>query len=147
MLFSHSLAETVNRIWNETETNETLDIKTQKISYTFDHQETPFGLLIPLDSYKSEMNIICLNQSHAFITVPGELSCIYDRHLKQKGTELGYENISIFGLTNDAHGYIILPESLKHKTYESTLSFGGENYGEVIKDRAELLLTNKAPNK
>ena len=123
-----SLAETVEKIWNETVTNETLHIKTQKEPYTFDLQATPFGLVIPLDSYKSEINIVLLNQLHAFVTMPGELSSIYDRRLKETGKELGYTHVSIFGLTNDAHGYIILPESWRNKTYESGLSFGGENY-------------------
>jgi len=81
---------------------------------------------------------------HAFVTIPGELSCFYDRQIKEIGSALGYAQVSIFGLTNDAHGYIILPESWRHKTFESGLSFGGENYGEVTKDRAEALLRSNA---
>jgi hypothetical protein len=101
---------------------------------------TPFGLCLPLNHYQSEMNLIVLNQVHAFVAIPGELSCIYDEQLKQIGKQLGYSHVSILGLTNDAHGYIILPESWKHKTQESGLSFGGENYGEETKNRAEDLL-------
>jgi hypothetical protein len=140
-----SLAKTVEKIWSETETSDSLDIKTQRDPYTFKPQATPFGLVLPLDHYKSEMNLIVLNQSHAFITIPGELSSLYDRHLKEVGDGLGYLHTSIFGLTNDAHGYIILPESWRHKTFESALSFGGENYGEEIKNRAEALLQANSP--
>lgn len=139
------LAETVERIWNEVEVKESLHIKTQNESYEFKPQATPFGLNLPLDLYKSEINVIVLNQFHAFITIPGELSSIYDQRLKEIGNKLGYRHVSVFGLTNDAHGYIILPESWKYKTFESTLSFGGENYGELTKNRAEILLKNNAP--
>jgi hypothetical protein len=141
-----SLAQTVEKIWNATETQDTLHIMTQKESYAFKPQATPFGLVLPLESYKSEMNVMVLNHLHAFITIPGELSCLYDRQLKEIGKGFGYAHVSIFGLTNDAHGYIILPESWKHKTFESGLSFGGENYGEETKNRAEALLKVNAPN-
>lgn len=141
-----SLAETVANVWNETETRDKLHIMTQKDSYSFKPEATPFGLAIPLDRYESEMNVIVLNRSHAFITVPGELSSVYDRHLKEIGSRLGYAHVSIFGLTNDAHGYIILPESWRHKTFESGLSFGGEHYGDSVKNRAETLLKNHAPD-
>jgi len=86
------------------------------------------------------MNLLVFNQLHAFVTMPGELSCIYDRKLKEKGKEMGYQQVSIFGLTNDAHGYIILPDSWQKKTYESNLSFGGEFYGPLIEKKAEALL-------
>lgn len=45
--------------------------------------------------------------------------------------------IPIFGLTNDAHGYIIAPDSWRHKTMESELSFGGEDYGDITETRAK----------
>jgi len=134
------LATSIKEIWDGTEVDENLDILTDKISYSFQPQTTPFGLCLPFHHYSSEMNILLFNQRHAFITIPGELSCIYDHHLKELGTQLGYSHVSIFGLTNDAHGYIILPESWKHKTFESKLSFGGEFYGDEIINRAELLL-------
>ena len=137
---AQSLAETVKIIWDATETSETLPITTQKESYAFKPQATPFGLALPLDVYESEINLIVFNNTDAFITIPGELSCLYDQRLKEVGKELGFAHVSIFGLTNDAHGYIILPESWRHKTFESGYSFGGENYGEEIMHRAETLL-------
>lgn len=140
-----SLAEAVKEIWNRTVTNDVLQIETEKESYFFKPQKTPFGLALPIDVYKSEMNFIVFNQIHAFITIPGELSCLYDKRLKAAGKRLGFSHISIFGLTNDAHGYIILPESWQHKTYESGLSFGGENYGDVVEKRAETLLNTFLP--
>ncbi len=142
-----SLAETVKKIWDETTTNDSLKIDIQKDSYSFKPQATPFGLDLPIDVYKSEMNLIVFNQNHAFITIPGELSCLYDKRLKEKGDKLGFSHVSIFGLTNDAHGYIIMPKSWQHKTFESRLSFGGENYGDVTEKRAEGLLNTFSPNK
>lgn len=144
-LLAKSLANTAKAIWDTTDTKETLQIATQKESYAFKPQATPFGLSLPLDLYKSEMNLVVLNKVHAFITIPGELSCLYDKRLKEIGTQLGFKHVSIFGLTNDAHGYIISPESWRHKTYESGLSFGGENYGELTEKRAEALLKEQAP--
>lgn len=140
-----SLAETVKKIWDETTTSDSLQIDTQKESYAFKPQITPFGLTLALDIYKSEMNLIVFNQKHAFITIPGELSCLYDKRLKDLGNRLGYFRVSVFGLTNDAHGYIILPESFENKTFESGLSFGGENYGDITEKRSEILLKAFSP--
>jgi len=142
-----SLAETVKKIWDETITDVSLQIDTQKESYTFKPQATPLGLTLPIDVYKSEMNLIVFNQTHAFITVPGELSCLYDKRLKDTSNRLGFSHLSIFGLTNDAHGYIILPESWQHKTSESSSSFGGENYGDITEKRAETLLKALSPQR
>ena len=90
--------------------------------------------------------MIVFNKSHAFLTILGELSCLYDKRLKEIGSKLVYDHISIFGLTNDAHGYMILPESWRHKTFEAALSFGGENYGERIERQATSLLEVLAPH-
>lgn len=141
----HSLAKTVAGIWNTIETNDELDVATQTLSYSFKPLPTPYGLALPLDSYQSEMSVIVLNREHAFLVIPGELSTVYDRRLKEVGKELGYENVSILGLTNDSHGYILLPEAWRHKTSESGLSFGGEFYGEFIQSNAEMLLKENAP--
>jgi Neutral/alkaline non-lysosomal ceramidase, N-terminal len=140
-----SIAKIAEEIWNETEVYDSLEIKTRVEPYAIIPQPTPFGLSLPLDRYKSEINILIFNQRNAFVTIPGELSTIYEQYLKKIGKELGYAHVSIFGLTNDAHGYIILPESWRHKTAESGLSFGGENYGELIKSRVENLLKCYAP--
>lgn len=138
-----SLAETVQTIWNETETSDTLQIETAKDAYAFVPQATPFGLKLPVEQYETELNLIVLNRKHAFVTIPGELSTLYDRLLKEIGKELGYSHVSIFGLTNDAHGYIILPEAWRHKTYESGLCFGGEFYGRQVVRQATVLLYQK----
>lgn len=67
------------------------------------------------------------------------------QHLIPAKISIGYHHVSIFGLANDAHGYIILPESWIHKTNESALSFGGQNYGEIVSLKAKALLESKAP--
>lgn len=140
-----SLSEEVQKIWNKTETGKLLHIITKKEPYFLQPKATPFGLVLPVKNYKTEMNVIVLNHSHAFITIPGELSCLYDKSLKTFAKNLGFEHLSIFGLTNDAHGYIILPDSWRHKTMESGLSFGGENYGDITEKRAETLLNTFSP--
>jgi hypothetical protein len=135
-----SLAVTVQKIWESTMVQETLSISTDKWAYDFAPQATPAGMKLPVDRYLTEMNLILFNKTDAFLTMPGELSSVYDARLKQKGKELGLEHVSILGLTNDAHGYIILPEAWRKKTFESNLSFGGENYGDLIENRAVSLL-------
>lgn len=140
-----SLAERVQKIWNNIETGQSLHIATKKEPYSLQPKSTPFGLVLPVENYKTEMNVIVLNHSHAFITIPGELSCLYDKSLKTFAKSLGFEHLSIFGLTNDAHGYIILPDSWRHKTMESGLSFGGEDYGDITEKRAEALLNTFSP--
>lgn len=140
------LAQAVEKIWDQTTSLSAFQIRTRKEPYSFKPEATPFGSVLPVELYRSEMNMIVLNQVHAFITIPGELSSIYDRRLKEMGETLGFEHVSILGLTNDAHGYIILPESWRHKTFESALSFGGEFYGETIEIRAQNLLQEGAHN-
>jgi hypothetical protein len=136
----YCLAESVKAIWDSTIAKEILEIDTSIESYFFTPKATPFGLALPISSYMTEMNLIVFNKTHAFITIPGELSSIYDHRLKEKAHALGFAHLSIFGLTNDAHGYIILPESWRKKTFESSFSFGGENYGESVERKAERLL-------
>lgn len=135
-----SLAATVQKIWESTMVQETLSISTEKFSYGFVPQATPAGMKLPVDHYSTEMNLILFNKTDAFLSMPGELSSVYDTRLKQKGKELGLKHVSILGLTNDAHGYIILPEAWRKKTFESNLSFGGENYGDLIEEKAVSLL-------
>lgn len=100
---------------------------------------------MPVDTYHTEINIVVLDHVHAFITIPGELSSLYDQRLKDFGKSVGFSHVSILGLTNDAHGYMILSEAWRRKTKESELSFGGENYGEEVVSKAQSLLTNNAP--
>lgn len=139
-----SLAHTVQHIWDKTAVSENLNIETKKLEYTFAPQATTSEIKLPIESYETEINLILLNHSEAFVTVPGELSCIYDKMLKEFSLSIGYKHLSIFGLTNDAHGYIILPDAWRAKTNESKLSFGGENYGEFVKEKIETLLKQSA---
>jgi len=136
----HSLAKTVQAIWDKTAVSDSLEIALKKIAYEFQPQATPMGLKLPVESYRSEINSIVFNKTHAFITIPGELSTVYDARLKHVGKELGFDHVSTLGLTNDAHGYIILPEAWRKKTFESKTSFGGENYGDEVEQKAISLL-------
>jgi hypothetical protein len=146
-ILGKALAEIVKIIWDKTPTQDSLHIATEKLPYTFTPQATPFGLTFPIKLYHTEMNILVLDHAHAFLTIPGELSCLYDLSVQKTGKELGFAHVSIIGLCNDAHGYIITPEAWRHKTYESGLSFGGEDYGEKTFLRAQTLLQTHAPLK
>ena len=138
--FGKKLAEKTAEIWRKTKTEDKVEIATYKDSYAFKPLATPAGLQLPIESYKSELNLIVFNKRDAFITIPGELSCLYDAQFKAKGKEEGFKHVSILGLVNDAHGYIILPESWRQKTYESNLSFGGELYGQTVAEKVFQLM-------
>lgn len=139
------LAEETLVTWNKTSTHDQIDIQIFKHPYDLHPKPNPQGLKIPLGIYPTEMNLIVFGKKHAFITIPGELSTIYDKKLKEVGKEIGL-HVSILGLTNDSHGYIITPESWRGKAFESYHSFGGEEYGEIVYEMARTLLINFANN-
>ena len=135
-----ALAEAVKRTWDATDVSSRLKISSAHHTYNLEPQTTGTGQKVGVGPFTTEVNAIVLNDRYAFVTIPGELSCIYDADIKRFGTWLGFTQVSILGLTNDAHGYIITPESWRHQTYESSLSFGGEFYGERLKDLVFALL-------
>lgn len=134
-----ALAETVQKILQSINTKDSIDIKTNRYVYSFKPQSTPFGLTLPIEQYDSEINLIVFDKCHAFVTIPGELSCFYDRRFKELGKEFGYR-VSVFGLVNDAHGYIIPPNAFNHTSIEARLSFGGKYYAEFIEQKVLSLL-------
>lgn len=135
-----SLAETVQKILHSIDAKESMDIQTDKHIYSFKPQATPFGLVLPIEEYQSEINLLVFDQVHAFVTIPGQLSCFYDQKLKDLGETLGYQQVSIFGLVNDAHGYIIPPKAFNTSSTEARFSFGGEHYAESIEQKVVALL-------
>lgn len=139
-IMGEAIGKAVKKIWEQTPVDESFEIDAKKLTYSFNPQATPNGFKLSIKNYASEMNLLVLNRKYAFLTMPGELSCIYDHRLKAFGKKLGYEQVSIFGLVNDAHGYIILPLSWHNKTAESNLSFGGALYGQEMEARAKNLL-------
>ena len=140
-LMGKALADEVKRVWDATETSGSLKIETKHHAYEMLPHRTTGGFSWPGGEERtSELNAVVLNDRDAFVTIPGELSCIYDADIKRFGGWLGFNQVSILGLANDAHGYIVTPESWRHKTYESTLSFGGELYGERMKSQVYALL-------
>lgn len=127
-----TLADAVLKIWRSTPTKNQITITSAQYSYSFAPQPTTQGIQLPFKVYKSEINAILFDRNYAFITIPGELSRLYDARLKDQALRMGLEHLSILGLVNDAHGYIILPQAFEKKTYESQLSFGGPLYGEKV---------------
>jgi hypothetical protein len=137
------LARVVAGVWERTPTHPEVEIRSLVHAYELDVEATSAGLLIPGERRSTEIGLLAVDldgRRHAFLTVPGELSTIYDADLERFARWLGYEQLSILGLTDDAHGYIITPESWRHRTYESTVSFGGELYGEEVESLAYALL-------
>ncbi len=139
-----TLANAVVNLWSKIDVSDQIDIRTKSHSYSFTPKTTPYGLQVPLETYPTELGLVVINQKHLFVLVPGELSCIYNTLLKNEAAKLGFSDLSIFGLVNDAHGYILLPEAMHAKTNESALSFGGEFYGkDVYAKIVELLDSTK----
>ncbi len=129
-----TLANAVTTLCQTITTDETISIKSSTKEYSFAPQSTPYGLKVPLESYPTELSLLVLNSNHAFAAIPGELSCLLASQLKTEAAKLGLAHLSILGLVNDAHGYIIMPEAYHAKTMESGLSFGGEMYGTRVHD-------------
>lgn len=139
------LARVVKEVWDATEVSDDPKIEHVRETYSQPTQANSTGTTLPIAIAQTEINAIVFDGAHAFVTIPGELSTIYDRQLKNFGGYLGFAHVSILGLTNDAHGYIITPEAWRHRTYESTVSFGGEMYGETVKNKAQALLDMLTP--
>jgi hypothetical protein len=132
-----ALAESVLALSNEIALQSECTLSLLHYPYSFEVKPTSLGLKLPLSTYESELNVIVFNNSDAFVTVPGELSCLYVEPIQKQSP---FPHTSIFGLVNDAHGYILTPEAFEHKTYESTLSFGGPDYGEwMVKQLLSML--------
>lgn len=144
-IIGKKIASEVQRVWEETPTANALEVQTYSYAYTFKPETTPFGLTLPVEKYPSEINLIVLNQTHALLTFPGKLSCLYEKRLRQLSQQLGYGHLSCLGLANDAHGYLISPDAWRQKTKESRLSFGGREYGTFIELTGYSLLKKGAP--
>jgi neutral ceramidase len=104
----------------------------------------PPGLSYPA-VYDSEVSAVSFDSKFAFVTVPGELSSILNIQVKERGRLLGFEKTFLLGLTNDALGYILSEDEYRHKTYESTISLFGSNFGSFITNEAFASLEKLRP--
>lgn len=104
----------------------------------------PAGLSYPA-TYVSEVSAVSFDDKFAFVTIPGELSSILNLLVKERGRLLGFEKTFLLGLTNDALGYIISEDEYRHKTYESTISLFGVNFGSFITNEAFASLEKLRP--
>lgn len=145
-----ALAAVAKEAWTGAKASDALSIKTVQEAYPVVPQANSAGMKMPLNPDagvpSTQINLIVLNGKDAFATIPGELSTIYDDEIKRWGGFMGFRQVSILGLTNDAHGYIITPEAWRHRTYESTVSFGGQTYGELVANKVRALLDFAAPD-
>ena len=96
-------------------------------------------------SYESEINAISFDNRIAFVAIPGELGSILNFQVKERGKMLGFEKTFLLGLTNDALGYIISEDEYRHKTYESTISLFGPQFGSFIANESFQLLERLRP--
>lgn len=127
-----SMASAVITACDRIQPQDDISFKHLRFPYSFEVKPTILGTSLPIKLYHTELNLLVVNESHAFACVPGELSCVYDARLQKRAEKLGFESLSIFGLCNDAHGYILLPQAWEIPSTESAKSFGGRNYGERI---------------
>jgi len=127
-----AIAKGVVDLWEEIETKDVVEITFATRSFEMPVCANPFGMRLPLYSYPSEINLMLFDGKQAYLTVPGELSCLYEGRLLQAAKELGYENLVVFGITNDEMGFILGAEAWEHKTRQSRLSFGGPDWGEKM---------------
>lgn len=104
----------------------------------------PPGLAYP-PTYDSEVSGVSFDNKFAFVTIPGELSSILNIQVKERGRMLGFEKTFLLGLTNDALGYILSEDEYRHKTYESTISLFGSNFGSFITNEAFASLEKLRP--
>lgn len=132
-----ALGKKVTDLWDQTETTARCSVDLTEARYSFKLEPTSSGLKIPFEQYDSEFSLLVLNGSEAFVTIPGEFSVLYAQELKRAAS---YQHLSILGLTNDAHGYILKPEAFEHNTHESQFSFGGPTYGNWLLEQILLLL-------
>jgi hypothetical protein len=143
----NTLADAVSCLWKQIETTDELTIDTWKDTYAFIPAETPMGFKIDKERYETELNLLVFNKQFAFLTMPGELSCVYDLEFQTYASQtceckLGLKHLSILGLVNDSHGYIITPEAWKKGTHESRFSFAGQFYGDLVQNKVKILLQN-----
>ena len=87
------------------------------------------------------MNLLNIGNAQ-ILTIPGEALPNIGFYLKRKMH--GRHNL-LFGLTNDALGYIITEDEYRHKTYESTISLFGPAFGSLIANESFQLLEKLRP--
>jgi hypothetical protein len=97
------------------------------------------------ESYSSEVASIAIDGKVAMVTVPGEFSSILNRDVKNRARALGFQQVFLLGITNDAVGYIISEDEYRHKTYEARVSFFGPHFGSLIANEAFQLLEQLNP--
>lgn len=135
-----ALAAEVSNVWNRIETTADVRIESWHQRFSFTVLPTPAGVKLPIDQYETSISAILFNGQDVMVAIPGELSRVYEEQFRAWSGEHGFRGLSILGLTNDAHGYLITPEAFDKGTQEAQLSFGGRNHGEeLVKAVLEML--------
>jgi len=130
-----TLAEGVSQVWNTTQVKDKIAISTLQHAYIFEPKPTPSGFVLPAENYQTEINLIVFDQMDAFVTIPAELSCAYVPVLKSHAAKMGFRQLSVLDIVNDAHGYVFSPESWKLLPEEVEFSWGGETYGQTMENK------------
>lgn len=104
-------------------------------------QELILNSLVGITTEICAIKFISLKKESVILTIPGEAFAEVGEKIKNKGKDLGYENVFVFGLINDAIGYIVYPEEQYHKhQYETMLSLFGAKLGPFILEEGLKLL-------
>jgi len=106
-------------------------------------KELPLPAGAPTDSVTTQLNVVNVSNAQ-ILTIPGEALPNIGYYLKRK---MHGEYNLLFGLTNDAYGYILTKEdfdSFKRYNYTSRTSLG-ERTGEILESEA-LKLVNDCPS-
>lgn len=77
--------------------------------------------------------------AHAWLTIPGELQTQLGQEVKAEGRRV-FRSTFVVGLTNDYLGYFLTREAYRRVGYIECASFYGETAGEVVTERAKILL-------
>lgn len=143
--YGYRIGELIVNLSQDIETSNEVEVNVRKLYYTlkprFLNQTVPFA-----KNFKTEVNLIVFDKQYAFVTIPGEMFTATEYFLKKQAKDLGLSNLSIFGLTNGAHGYII-PESEWELSSLKLLALGGRGYESFIRDKISFLLRSSRVSK
>ncbi len=84
--------------------------------------------------------------NYGIVTAPGEPIQELGRQIKTDGKSLGFDQVLLFGYSNNHMGYFCTPREYVVGGYESTLNFWGINTGNYIRGNCTLTLGKVSPH-
>lgn len=109
---------------------------TDEVSISFISQDIiiqpEYGIRITMDGVR-------INGT-ALLTIPGEMYAELGKTVIDAAAQKGFDNLFLFGISNDGIGYLIPEHSYFEHVYEATFALFGPGEGEFIRDRLLALL-------